>query len=82
MRPLIVAGLKADIVGGVFAREAADEGHADIALDVLGARVKELAVPEDGIAGLADEFASLGGRFPPQIRRWKRRPVPTAVSAF
>ena len=59
MRPLVVAGLKADIVG-VFAREAADEGHADVAIDVLGARVKELAVPEDGIAGLADKFTPLG----------------------
>ena len=59
MRPLVVAGFKADIVG-VFAREAADEGHADIAIDVFGTRVKELAVPEDGIASLADEFTPFG----------------------
>ena len=63
MRPLVVAGFKADIVG-VFAREAADESHADVAIDVLGTRVKELAVPEDGVAGLADEFALPLGKVP------------------
>ena len=45
----------------MFLREKrADEGHADVAIDVLGARVKELAVPEDGIAGLADKFTPFG----------------------